>query len=105
MTFSVPSFLAAATRLLIPPNAATDAAFDADAVVVAELELLEPLLPQPARTISPLTAAALAIVFPLRPCASSDLRNHHSPGRGRGIDGGIVAGQIGRQVAVARQIT
>src|ERR1700689_1562297 len=80
MTLSVPSFLAAATSLLIPPHAANGGAFDGDAA--PELELLE-LLPHAARTIRPLTAAAVAIVFPLRTCAPSDLRNHHGPEPGR----------------------
>jgi hypothetical protein len=107
MTFSVPSFLAAATRPLIPPNAG-EVAFDADAVEVPELEreLSDALLPHAARTIRPLTAAAVAIVFPLRTCAPSDLRNHYSPGPGRAaLTGGILAGRIGRPVAVVRHIT
>jgi hypothetical protein len=64
MTFSVPSFLQAATRPFIPPNAAAEVAVAA-LVVLPELEDLPELglfelLLHPAANIRPLTAMAAA---------------------------------------------
>ena len=77
MTFSCPSFLAAATRPFIPPNAATEVAVAS--ALVLELEELEPfdeLLPHPAANSTPPTVMAAATVLILGTCSPSDLRGH-----------------------------
>ena len=69
MTFSVPSFLQAATRPFMPPNAVAEVAVAAFVLLPDPEELPEPalfelLLPHPAANIRPLTAiAAAATVF------------------------------------------
>src|ERR1700751_5768670 len=81
MTFSVPSFLHAATSLFIPPKAATEVGVAALVPLEPEpLLLFEPLL-QPVATIRPLTArAATASIFLLGTSSPSEVRGHWPAG-------------------------
>ncbi len=74
MTFSVPSFLQAATRPFMPPKAAAEVAVEAlvELAVPPPLDPPEDELLQPAASTTPLTAAAtmnnflVDTCFPLR---------------------------------------
>ncbi len=65
MTLSWPSFLAAATRPFIPPNAATDVAVAAVVLLplLAPPPLLDELLPHPAANMTLPAAATAAIAY------------------------------------------
>ena len=96
MTFSWPSFLAAATRPLMPPKAAaevavlasTAAAVALEVPLAAGLEELDELAQPAARRMDPTAATAAAIVLDARKINPPML----PPGYGAGL--GILARQV-----------
>src|SRR5215831_7201438 len=92
MTFSVPSFLHAATRPFKPPKADTDVAVAAlEPAVLPPPDPPEDELLQPAASTTLLTAAAAMNSFLVGTCVfPSEPRNHRRPQAPGAVDACIV---------------
>src|SRR6266851_2055527 len=93
MTFSCPSFLAAAISAVIPPPCATDVALDQP--VLPPLLFVPP--PQPAASRAPLSAAAATAIVVVFRTISLRACDHD------GQDGAIVAVPDARRAAYSRR--